>query len=86
MAVPILKEPPITTREALIPYAVAGVNMLAPIMVAHDALAQMPLVFPTSVAMVILGLPVSIYFRQRRYNRIVLNLITMLPLLLCAGR
>ena len=82
MAVPILKEPPITAREALIPYAMTGVNMLAPLIVAHDALSQMPLVFPTSVAMVILGLPVSVYFRRRRYNRIVLNLLTMLPLLI----
>ncbi len=82
MAVPILKEPPITTREALIPYAMSGVNMLAPVLVAHATLAQVPLVFETAIAMIIFGLPVSIYFRQRRYNRIALNLITMLPLLI----
>jgi len=82
MAVPILKDPPITMREALIPYAMVGVNMLAPVLAAYDVLGQMPLVFPMAVAMVLLGLPVSIYFRQRRYNRIVLNLLTMVPLLI----
>jgi len=81
MAVPILKEPPITTREAIIPYAMAGVNMIAPILFAQDILSQQPMVFQATVAMIILGLPVSIYFRQRQYNRIIMNLIIMLPLL-----
>lgn len=79
MAVPILKEPPITTREAIIPYLMSGVNMLAPILVARDIL--WPQVFVTAIAMIIVGLPVSIYFRQRQYNRIVMNLLIMLPLL-----
>ena len=79
MAVSILKEPPITTREALIPYAMSGLNMLAPTLAAREILDARVLIMAT--AMIIVGLPVSIYFRQRQYNRIALNLIIMLPLL-----
>jgi len=80
MAVPILKEPPITARDAVIPYAMTAVNMLAPILAARTILSGQVLI--AACALVLLGVPCSVYFRQRGYNRIVLNLITTLPLLL----
>ncbi|MHB0938675.1 MAG: transglutaminase TgpA family protein [Armatimonadota bacterium] len=79
MAVPILKEPPITSRDAFIPYAMTGLNMLAPTIAAHSILA--PHVFLVSIFLILLGVPCSVYFRQRGYNRIVLNLVTTIPLL-----
>lgn len=79
MAVPILKEPPITSRDAFIPYAMTGLNMLAPTIAAHSILA--PHVFLVSIFLILLGVPCSVYFRQRGYNRIVLNLATTIPLL-----
>jgi len=79
MAVPILKEPPITSRDAFIPYAMTGLNMLAPTIAAHSILA--PHVFLVSIFLILLGVPCSVYFRQRGYNRIILNLLTTLPLL-----
>ena len=38
MAVQILRDEPITTREALIPFSVAGINILAATAAAYDAL------------------------------------------------
>ena len=81
MPVPILKEPPITTREALIPYAMAGLNMLAPTIAARNILAP-PQVLVVSILLILMGVPLSVYFRQRQYHRTVLNLIVMLPLIL----
>jgi len=80
MAVPILKEPPITSRDALIPYLMTGLNMLAPTIAAYSILT--PQVFLVAVFLILLGVPCSVYFRQRGFNRIVLNLVTTLPLLL----
>jgi transglutaminase-like putative cysteine protease len=80
MAVPILKEPPITSRDAFIPYLMTALNMLAPTIAAYPILA--PHVFLVSVFLILLGIPCSVYFRQRGYNRIVLNLVTTLPLLI----
>ncbi len=79
MAVPILKEPPLTMRDALIPYMVAGLNMLAPTLAARQILD--PRSFLVAVLLIVLGIPCSIYFRQRRYHRIVLNLVITGPLL-----
>jgi len=80
MAVPILKEPPITSRDAFIPYLMTGLNMLVPTIAAYPILK--PHVFLVSVFLILLGVPCSVYFRQRGYNRIVLNLVTTLPLLI----
>ncbi|MHB9132135.1 MAG: DUF4129 domain-containing transglutaminase family protein [Armatimonadota bacterium] len=80
MAVPILKETPITTRESVIPYLMSGLNMLAPTLVAKNALT--PQILLASVAMILMGLPWSVYFRQRQYNRIALNIIVQVPLLI----
>lgn len=79
MAVPILKEPPITSRDAFIPYAMTALNMLAPTIAAFPILERH--VFLVSVFLILLGVPCSVYFRQRGYNRIVLNLVTTIPLL-----
>ncbi|MHB9025961.1 MAG: DUF4129 domain-containing transglutaminase family protein [Armatimonadota bacterium] len=79
MAVPILKETPITTREAFIPYTMTAVNMLAPTLAARDVVS--PLVLLVAMGFILLGLPCSIYFRQRQYNRILLNLLITAPLL-----
>jgi len=80
MAVPILKEPPISNRDAFIPYLMTGLNMLAPTLATYPILA--PHVFLVSVFLILLGVPCSVYFRQRGYNRIMLNLVTTLPLLI----
>ena len=80
MAVPILKEPPITNRDAFIPYLMTALNMLAPIFAAYSVLR--PHVLVTTIILILLGVPCSVYFRQRGYNRIVLNLITTIPLLI----
>jgi transglutaminase-like putative cysteine protease len=82
MAASLLKEPPITTREALIPYVMTGLNMLAPTLATRDI--TLPRVLAVSLVLIVLGLPCSIYFRQRQYNRIALNLVTTVPLLLLA--
>jgi|GEM_PF-1582459 len=82
MAVPILKEPPITSRDAFIPYLMTGLNMLAPTIAAYPILT--PQVFLVALFLILLGVPCSVYFRQRGFNRIVLNLVTTLPLLLLA--
>ncbi|HEX2951235.1 MAG TPA: transglutaminase domain-containing protein [Armatimonadota bacterium] len=75
----ILRETPITIKDAAIPYTITGLNMLAAVFFARDALS--PRAFLVSLALIIIGIPASIFFRQRRYNRIVLNLIIMVPLL-----
>jgi len=77
---PILKEPPLTLREAFIPYLMAGLNMLAPTLAVSPILYK-PEIRLWAIAFILLGVPCSVYFRQRQYNRIVLNLITMVPLL-----
>ncbi len=82
MSVPILKEPPVTLREALVPYLMAALNMLAPTLAAgYDGTSQLRLVQSVAVALILLGVPCSIWFRMRRYNRYLLNIITMVPLL-----
>ncbi|HEY3376148.1 MAG TPA: transglutaminase domain-containing protein [Armatimonadota bacterium] len=80
MTTPILREQQFTTREAIIPYAMAGSNMLAATVAARELLS--PQAFLVALALIIIGLPCSVFFRQRQYNRILLNLIIMLPLLL----
>jgi hypothetical protein len=79
MSQPILKERPLTFREAYIPYAMAGINILAPTLAARDII--FPQVYLAAMALILLGLPCSIYFRLRQYNYILLNLITLVPLL-----
>lgn len=79
MTVSILKEPPITVREATIPYAMAGLNLLASIIVARNAL-DLPMVFLTAVTLVLIGLPLSVYFRIRQYHPILLNILVQIPL------
>jgi len=80
MALPILKEPPITSREALIPYAMSALNMLAPTIAARAIL--LPQIFLVSIFLILMGIPCSVYFRQRQYHRIILNLIITIPLLI----
>ena len=80
MALPILKEPPITSREAFIPYAMAALNMLAPTIAARSILS--PQVLLVSIFLILMGIPCSVNFRQRQYHRIVLNLIITVPLLI----
>jgi transglutaminase-like putative cysteine protease len=75
----IVKEPPITLREALLPYLVAGVNMLVPTIAARGIL--LPSVYMTAVAFILIGIPASLFFRQRGYNRILMNLLVIVPLL-----
>jgi hypothetical protein len=82
MSMPILKEPPVTLREAVVPYLMAALNMLAPTLAAgYDHTAQLRLVQSVAVGLILLGIPCSIWFRMRRYNRYLLNILTMVPLL-----
>ena len=81
MAVSILKEPPITSRDAFIPYLVTAVNMLAPTIAARGII-QSPQIYLISIIFIFIGVPCSVYFRQRQYNRSLLNVIVMVPLLL----
>lgn len=86
MATPqLVKESPITYREALLPYVIAGVNMLAPTLAARDVLfassQSSALLFITAITLIIAGLPISIYLRQKGYNRILLNILVLMPLL-----
>ena len=75
----IIKEPPITLREAWLPYLVAGVNMLVPTLAARGIL--LPPVYMTAVAFILIGIPASLFFRQRGYHRILMNLLVLAPLL-----
>ncbi len=79
MTVPILKERPLTWRDAWLPYLMVGINMLAPTLVARSILT--PPLFNIVVVIILLGVPASLYFRQRSYNRIFLNLMVMVPLI-----
>ncbi|HOS44291.1 MAG TPA: hypothetical protein PK794_11405, partial [Armatimonadota bacterium] len=84
MATPIVKTSPITLREAWLPYCIAGVNMLAPTLAARDLLGHAknaPLIFIMAITFIMLGLPFSIFARQRRYHRILMNLLVLIPLL-----
>lgn len=81
VAVPILRDKPITIQDALIPYAMVGINMLAPLFVARDVLRTTPFVFLVAIVLILVGLPCSIYFRQRQYHPIALNLLVTIPLL-----
>lgn len=53
--------------------------MLAPTLVARSILT--PPLFNIVVVIILLGVPASLYFRQRSYNRIFLNLMVMAPLI-----
>jgi len=79
MTVPILKERPLTWRDAWLPYLMVGINMLAPTIVARTILT--PQLFNIVVVIILLGIPASLYFRQRSYNRVFLNLAVMVPLI-----
>lgn len=80
MAVPTLRETPVMMRDAIVPYTAAGLNMLAATLVTRDIVSPQALL--VAFAMILCGLPCSLFFRQRRYNRITLNLLIMGPLLL----
>lgn len=67
-------------RQAIIPYVMSGINMLAPIIAAYDILQ--PKVILVAFLLIIIGLPISVIFRQRQYHRILLNLLVMVPLLI----
>jgi transglutaminase-like putative cysteine protease len=76
----ILQERPITWREAVLPYALAGVNLLAPVMAAHQLGLLPPAVYLTALGLILLGLPASIFFRQLQVNRLTLNILVTIPL------
>lgn len=72
-------------REALLPYLVAGVNMLTPTLAARDLLfassKNAPAVFITAITLILVGLPCSIFLRRKGYNRILFNILVQVPLL-----
>lgn len=80
MAVQIVREGPIAVRDAIIPYTVAGINMLAATLAGAELLAPRTLL--VAITLIAAGIPSSIFLARRGVNRILLNLVTMAPLLL----
>jgi transglutaminase-like putative cysteine protease len=77
----LLKDRPITIREALIPYFMTAINMLSPILAAMSLRLLSKEIIIVSLLFTIVGLPMSIFFRQQRYNKYLLNILVMLPLI-----
>jgi len=77
----LLKDRPITIREALIPYFMTAINMLSPIFAAMSLRLLSKEIVIVSLLFTAVGLPMSIFFRQQRYNKYLLNILTMLPLI-----
>ena len=67
-------------RETIIPFAMAGINMLAASFAAWSLLA--PQARLATVLLILLGVPISMALSRRQYNRVLLNVLAMAPLLL----
>ncbi len=80
----LLKDRPITIREALIPYFMTAVNMLSPLFAAISLGLLSKEIIIVALSFTIIGLPMSIFFRQQRYNKYLLNILIMVPLIFIA--